>query len=164
MPPGYPSSTVALPKLGAALPRLPVGEQHPISGALQSTMGSLVAWAVPPPPAAPHSETLSGGRAGLWSGVGSNVVPPPPSVQNVGSSSADGQLGSLASSGKSLSSAGVQVVPPPPSLQGSGNDGAGRRTSSLSNGGVGNALQVVPPAPSVGAAGGRGNADHGARQ
>jgi len=148
----------------APAPRLPVGEQHPISGALLSTMGSLVAWAVPPPPTAPHSETLSGGRAGLLSGVGTNVVPPPPSVQNVGSSAAGGHLGSLVSSGSSLSSARVQVVPPPPSLQGSSNSGAGQRSSSLSNGGVGNASQAVPPAPSVGAAGGGGNADHGGRQ
>ncbi len=150
----------------APAPRLPVGEQHPISGALQSAMGSLVAWAVPPPPTAPRSETLSGGRAGMASGVGSSVVPPPPSVQNVGNSTAGGHFGSRASSGNSLSSAGVQVVPPPPSLQGSGNSGAGERSSSLSNGGVGNAVQAVPPAPSVGAAaaGAGGSSDHGERQ
>jgi hypothetical protein len=150
----------------APAPRLPVGEQHPISGARQSATGSMVAWAVPPPPMAPRSGTLSGGRAGLLSGVGSNVVPPTPSVQNVGNPAAGGHLGSLslASSSNSLSSAGVQVVPPPPSLQGSGNSGAGQRSSSLSNGGVGNALQAVPPAPSVGAAGAGGNSDRGGRQ
>jgi hypothetical protein len=133
----------------APAPRLPMGEQHPISGARQSTTGSLVAWAVPPPPTAPRSETLSGGREGLLSGVGSNVVPPPPSVQNVVSSAAGGHIGSLASSGNSWSSAGVQVVPPPPSLQGSGNSGAGQRSTSLASGRVGNGLQAVPPAPSL---------------
>ncbi len=154
----------------APAPRLPVGEQHPISGALQSTMGSPVAWAVPPPPSAPRSETRSGGRAGLLSGVGSSVVPPPPSVQSVGGSAAGGHLGLLASSGNSLSGASVQVVPPPPSLQGPGNSGAGQRSSSLSNGGAGNALQAVPPAPTVGAAGAGagagagGNAERGGRQ
>ena len=148
----------------APAPRLPVGEQHPISGTRQSTTGSLIAWAVPPPPTAPRSETASGRRAGWLSGVGSSVVPPPPSVQNVGSSAAGGHLGSWASSGNSLSNAGVQAVPPPPSLQGSGNSGAGQRSSSLSNAGVGNALQAVPPVPSVGAAAGGGSSDHGARQ
>ena len=148
----------------APAPRLPVGEQHPISGTRQSTTGSLIAWAVPPPPTAPRSETASGRRAGWLSGVGSSVVPPPPSVQNVGSSAAGGHLGSRASSGNSLSNAGVQAVPPPPSLQGSGNSGAGQRSSSLSNGGVGNALQAVPPVPSVGPVAGGGGSDHGARQ
>ena len=133
----------------APAPRLPMGEQHPISGARQSANGSLIAWAVPPPPMAPRSETLSGGRAGSLSGVGSSVVPPPPSVQNVGSSAAGGHIGalSLASSGNSLSSAGV--VPPPPSLQGPGNSGTGQRSSSLANGGIGNGLQAVPPPPSL---------------
>lgn len=146
----------------APSPRLPVSEQHPISGALQSTMGTRVAWAVPPPPTAPRSETLSGGRAGVLSGVGSSVVPPPPSVQNVGSRAEGGQLGSLSSN--SLESAGVQAVPPPPSLQGAGNSGAGQRSSLLSNAGAGNALQAVPPAPSVGAVGAGGSSDHGGRQ
>jgi hypothetical protein len=148
----------------APAPRLPMGEQHPISGARQSATGSLVAWAVPPPPMAPRSETLSGGRAGSLSGVGSSVVPPPPSVQNVGSSTPGGHIGSLTSSGNSLSSAGVQVVPPPPSLQGSGSSGTGQRSSSLANGGIGNGLQAVPPTPSVGAGGAGGNSDHGGRQ
>lgn len=148
----------------APSPRLPVGEQHTISGALQSTLGSLVAWAVPPPPTAPRSGTLAD-RAGLLSGVGSSVVPPPPSVQGVGNSPAGGYLSSLSASsrsGSSLSSiAGVQAVPPVPSLEGAGNSGAGQRASSLSGAGAGNALQGVPPAPSFGAG---GNSDHSERQ
>jgi hypothetical protein len=147
----------------APSPRLPVGEQHPISGALQSALGSLVSSAVPPPPTAPRSETLSGGRARVLSGVGSNVVPPPPSVQNVGSSAEGGHLGSLSSFSNSLASVGVQAVPPPPSLQGAGNAGAGQRPSSLSNAGAGNGLQAVPPTPSVGAVGAGGSPDRGGR-
>jgi hypothetical protein len=143
----------------APSPRLPADEQRVLSGALNTTLGSLVAWAVPPPPSATGSGTLSGGRAGLMSGVGSNVVPPPPSVQGVGNSSAGGHTNSL--SGTSLSSAGVQAVPPAPSLQGAGSSGAGRRASSFSAG-AGNALQAVPPAPSVGAGAG-GNSDRGGR-
>jgi hypothetical protein len=153
----------------APSPRLPVGEQHTISGALQATLGSLLAWAVPPAPSASGSGTLSGGRAGLLSGVGTNVVPPPPSVQDVGNSAAGGHLSSLSSnsltsrslSARSLSSAGLQAVPPAPSLQGAGNSGAGQRASSLSKAGFGNAVQGVPPAPSVGAG---GDSDGGGRQ
>jgi hypothetical protein len=148
----------------APSPRLPVGEQHTISGALQATLGSMVGWAVPPPPSAPRSGTLADGRAGLLSGVGSNVVPPPPSVQNAANSAEGGHPGSLSSrsfSGSSVSSAGVQAVPPAPSLQGAGSSGEGQRSSSLSNAGSGNALQGVPPAPSVGAG---GDSDHGGRQ
>jgi hypothetical protein len=148
----------------APSPRLPLDEQHPISGALQSMLGSVVAWAVPPPPTAPHSETLSGGRAGVLSGAGSSVVPPPPSVRNVGGAAGGGRLGALSSSSNSLSSTGVQAVPPPPSLQGAGSSGAGQRSSSLSNGGAGDGLQAVPPAPSVGAAGAGGSSDRGGRQ
>jgi hypothetical protein len=142
----------------APSPRLPADEQRVISGALKATLGSLAGWAVPPPPSASGSGTLSGGRTGLLSVGGSNVVPPPPSVQGVGNSSAGGHINSL--SGTSLSSAGVQVVPPAPSLQGAGNSGGGQRVSSLSTG-AGNGVQAVPPAPSVGAG---GNSDRGGRQ
>jgi hypothetical protein len=140
----------------APAPRLPMGEQHPISGARQSASGSLVAWAVPPPPTAPHSETLSGGRGGLLSGVGSSVVPPPPSIQNVGSAAAGGHIDSSVSSGNSLSGASVQVVPPPPSLQGSGNSGTGQRSSLLAGGGIRNGSQAVPPPPSLQGSGNSG--------
>jgi hypothetical protein len=156
----------------APSPRLSVSEQHTVSGALQATLGSLVAWAVPPPPTAPHSGTLAGGRAGLMSGVGSSVVPPPPSVQGVGSSSAGGRVSSLSSrsfssgslSNNSVSSAGVQAVPPPPSLEGTGTSGAGQRASSLSGSGSGTGMQGVPPAPSIGGVGAGGNSDRGGRQ
>jgi hypothetical protein len=151
----------------APAPRLPVGEQHTISGALQATLGSLVAWAVPPPPTAPRSGTLASGRAGLISGVGSSVVPPPPSVQGVGSSSAGGRVSSLSSNSffsDSLARAGVQPVPPPPSLEGTGNSGAGQRASSLSGSGSGTGMQGVPPAPSIRGVGAGGNSDRGGRQ
>jgi hypothetical protein len=153
-------STVVAPS-----PRLPVGEQRTISDALQSTLGSLVAWAVPPTPSASGSGALSGGRAGLLSGVGSSVVPPPPSAQDVGGSAGRGHRVSSSSgapSGDALSSlAGVQVVPPAPSLQGAGNAGTGQRASSLAGSGSGDGLQAVPPTPSLGAG---GNSDHGGRQ
>ncbi len=161
----------------APAPRLPVGEQSMISGGPGATLGSPVALAVPPP-AAPGSGTLANGRVGLLSGVGSPIVPPPPSVQGVGDSVADGHTGALSSkslsgrtsssrtlssgllTGGSASSAGVQVVPPPPSLQDAGA-GAGQRAGALSGVGSGSGLQGVPPAPSVGAG---GNSDHGGRQ
>jgi hypothetical protein len=156
----------------APSPRLPIGEQHTISGALQATLGSLVAWAVPPPPAAPHSGTLAGGRAELMSGAGPSVVPPPPSVQGISNSSAGGRVSSLSSSSlssgslssNSVSSTGVQVVPPPPSLEGAGTSGAGQRANSLSGAGSGGGLQGVPPAPSVGGLGAGGKSDRGGRQ
>lgn len=141
----------------APAPRLPVGEQRTISGGLKSALGSLVGLAVPPPPTAPGSGTLGAGRAGLMSGTGSTVVPPPPSVQAIqdaGNAAGGGAAGSL-------SSAGVQAVPPPPSLGGAGNSGAGQRAGLLSRPGSGEALQGVPPAPSLGAG---GNSDHGGRQ
>ena len=146
----------------APAPRLPVGEQRTISGAIQSALGSLVGLAVPPPPTAPGSATLGAGRAGMLSGAGSGVVPPPPSVQAIedaGNTKGSGRVGWL--SGSSLSSAGVQAVPPPPSLGGAGNAGAGQRAGLLSGTGSGEGLQAVPPAPTVGEG---GNSDHGGRQ
>ena len=156
----------------APSPRLPIGEQHTVSGTLQATLGSLVAWAVPPPPTAPRSGTLASGRPGLISGVGSSVAPPPPSVQGVGSFSAAGRVSSLSSrsfssgslSSNSVSSAGVQAIPPPPSLEGTGTSGAGQRASSLSGSGSGTGMQGVPPAPSIGSVGTGGNSDRGGRQ
>jgi hypothetical protein len=142
----------------APAPRLPIGEQRTISGAPQSTPGTLMAWAVPPAPSASGSGTLSGGRAGLPSGMGSQVVAPPPSIQDAGSSTAGGHLSPRL--GGSLSGAGVQVVPPAPSLEASGNPGAGR-ANSFSRSASGNTVQAVPPAPSLGAG---GNSDRGGRQ
>jgi hypothetical protein len=150
----------------APSPRLPVGEQRMISGPLPATVGSLIAWAVPPPPAALGSGTLAHGRAGVLSGAGSNVVPPPPSVQGAGNSAAGAHRNSLPGSslsGGSLSIAGVQAVPPPPSLQGAGSSGGGQRANALSGTGSGDGAQVIPPAPSVGGLGGGGNSGPGGR-
>jgi hypothetical protein len=142
----------------APAPRLPVGEQRTVSGTLQSGLGGLVGLAVPPAPKVSGSGGLGSGRAGLLSGAGSGVVPPPPSVQameNAGSSHGTGHAGSL--SGSSLSDAAVQAVPPPPSLGGAGGSGAGQRAGLFSGAGSGDA---VPPAPSVGEG---GNSDRGGR-
>jgi hypothetical protein len=150
----------------APSPRLPVGEQRMISGPLPATVGSLVAWAVPPPPTALGSGTLAHGRAGVLSGSGSNVVPPPPSIQGAGNAAGGGHRNALSGSslsGGSLSIAGVQAVPPPPSLQGSGNSGAGQRAGALSETGSGDGAQAIPPAPSVGGLGGGGNSGPGGR-
>ena len=146
----------------APAPRLPLGEQRTISGTVQSSLGSLTGFAVPPPPTVAGSGTRGSGRAGMLSGTGSGVVPPPPSAQaieNADSSAGSGRGGSL--SGAALSSAGVQAVPPPPSLGGAGGSGAGQRAGLFSGAGAGNAVQGVPPAPSVGEG---GNSSHGGRQ
>src|SRR6266478_3073278 len=87
---------------------------------------------VPPPPSVP--ETGGTGVASWSGGGGSQVIPPPPSVAGTGV----GGRGSLGA-------AGTQVVPPPPSVQGMG----GGRTKSLSAAGAG----VVPPPPSIPATG-----------
>jgi hypothetical protein len=142
----------------APAPRLPVGEQRTISGALQPGRGSLVGLAVPPPPKVAGSGSLGTGRGGQLSGAGSGVVPPPPSVlaiDEAGNSAGAGRGGSL--SGNSLSSAGVQVVPPPPSLGGAGGSDAGQRAGLFSGTGSGDAVQGVPPAPSVGEGGNSGH-------
>jgi len=132
----------------APSPKLPMGEQRTIASSGQAGFGSLSGLAVPPTPSASGVGTMSGGgRMGLLSGGGSQVVPPAPSIQNV--SGGGGGLGSMAGTG-------MQVVPPAPSLQGTGGSGRGRGASSLNAG-----LQGVAPAPSVGA-GGSGN--HGGRQ
>jgi hypothetical protein len=147
----------------APSPRLPVGEQRTIPVGPQSILGSTEALAVPPAPSAPRSGTLADGRGGFLTGGGPRVVPPPPSVQDVGGSVGGGHLSASSNSmpGSSLSGGGVQVVPPAPSLQDAGNSGAGRSGNSLSSAGPGSGLQGVPPAPSLGSG---GNADHGGRE
>jgi hypothetical protein len=143
----------------APSPRLPGGEQHIVAGPLPAGVGTMVAWAVPPPPTALGSGTLTGGRAGLLSGAGPSVVPPPPSLQSAGSSAGSGHRNAPTGnslSGGSLSISAVQAVPPPPSLQGSGNSGAGQRAGALSGSGSGNGVQAVPPPPSVGGVDGEG--------
>ena len=77
------------------------------------------------------------------SGAGSEVVPPPPSVQGSGGSAGGTRL-------NSLSGAGTEVVPPPPSVQGSGGSAGGTRLGSLSGAGT----EVVPPPPLSGAGSG----------
>jgi hypothetical protein len=91
---------------------------------------------VPPPPSVQGADSGGLGLMSSLAGAGGSVVPPPPSVVGEGRGGS-GRLGSLAGGGS-------QVVPPPPSIQGAGHGGAGR-LSSLSGG----ELPVVPPPPSV---------------
>jgi len=82
---------------------------------------------------------------GSLSGAGTEVVPPPPSVQGSGGPAGGTRL-------NSLSGAGTEVVPPPPSVQGSGGSAGGTRLGSLSGAGSG----VVPPPSAVEGAGNSG--------
>ena len=63
----------------------------------------------------------------LLSGNGSQVVPPPPSMQNADGSSGSGRMGSL-------SDGGSQVVAPPPSAEGAGNAAGGESASAMTSG------------------------------
>ena len=124
----------------APAPRLPVGEQHPISGALQSTMGArshgLCRLRLP--------LRVPKLRSGWARGIVVRRRIQCRAASAVGSECRQlGEVDTLARCVPQRSihvcpAPGVQVVPPPPSLQGSGNSGAGQRSSSLSNGGVGN--------------------------
>ena len=98
---------------------------------------------VPPPPSVQNvGNSDRAGRLSSLSGAGPNVVPPPPPVQGAGNAGG-ARLGSMAG-------AGPQVVPPPPSVQNAGNFARTRRMDSASPTG----LQVVPPPPSVQGSGG----------
>jgi len=98
---------------------------------------------VPPPPSVQNlGNSDRAGRLSSLSGAGPNVVPPPPPVQGAGNAGG-ARLGSMAG-------AGPQVVPPPPSVQDAGNFARTRRMDSASPTG----LQVVPPPPSVQGSGG----------
>ena len=98
---------------------------------------------VPPPPSVQNvGNSDRAGRLSSLSGAGPNVVPPPPPVKGAGNAGG-ARLGSMAG-------AGPQVVPPPPSVQDAGNFARTRRMDSASPTG----LQVVPPPPSVQGSGG----------
>jgi hypothetical protein len=98
---------------------------------------------VPPPPSVQNvGNSDRAGRLSSLSGAGPNVVPPPPPVQGAGNAGG-ARLGSMAG-------AGPQVVPPPPSVQDAGNFARTRRMDRPSPTG----LQVVPPPPSVQGSGG----------
>ncbi|HEX4545492.1 MAG TPA: hypothetical protein VH110_03965, partial [Candidatus Acidoferrum sp.] len=83
--------------------------------------------AVVPPPPAIQGAGLGGGRAGSPAGVGSQVVPPPPAVQSGG-----GVMGAISAF---FSGGSSKIVPPPPSVQGAGS-GDGSRMGSLGGGAV----------------------------
>ena len=123
----------------APAPRLPVGEQRTISGALQSGLGAWWHW--------PcrlrlwlRFRTLPAGRAGSLSGVGSGVVPPPPSVQalgrwwTLGSWIVRQSFRALSLSGPfgAPPSAERAGAPPPPSLCGAGGSDAAQRAGLFS--------------------------------
>ncbi|MGA8313460.1 MAG: hypothetical protein WB755_25780 [Terriglobales bacterium] len=127
----------------APAPRLPMDEQHLISGSGSSGrgsagLGSSVPLAVPPPPSVQRSGIPSDGRGSGFSIAGLPVVPPPPSVLDAGNSGGGRGAGSL-------SGAGLQPVAPPPALQEAGNSLGSGRASAL--GGAGS--QAVPPAPAM---------------
>jgi len=132
-------------------PQLPMSEQSTVSAMIKGVLGGLGSSVVPPPPSVQSSGTLPGGRASLLADSGLQVVPPTPSVQGASNLAGGSRAGAL-------SSAGLQVVPPTPSVQGAGNAARNGRASSLSTD-----LQAVPPAPSVqGAGSGAGNGRSGA--
>jgi hypothetical protein len=136
------SSAVVAPS-----PSLPMDEQRAPSGAARAAMGSAIGFAVAPTPSAIGSGTMASARmASLSGGGGPQIVPPSPSVQNLGNSGSGGGLTG------SFSGVGLQVVPPSPSLQTLGNSAGGGPAGSFS--GVG--LQAVPPSPSIQASEGNG--------
>ncbi len=122
-------------------PQLPMSEQSTVSARAKGALGGLGSSVVPPPPSVQSSGTSPRGRASLLAGSGLQVVPPTPSVQ--GASNLAGSA-----RGGALSPAGLQVVPPTPSVQGAGNAAGNGRARSLSAG-----WQAVPPPPSVQGAG-----------
>jgi hypothetical protein len=128
---------------------------HGATDAISNTGIQVVA----PPSSVPDRGGLAAtGRAGAISpgGGASQVVPPPPSLEDAGAgNSVEGGRGRA----NSLADAGSQVVPPAPSMQNGGNHGGGVRTSSLGQADS----QVVPPPPSVqfGAEGNSGAAGRG---
>jgi hypothetical protein len=136
-------------------PQLPMSEQGTASAMAKGALGGLGSAVVPPPPSVQSSGTLSSGRASLLSGSGQQVVPPTPSAQG-----ASNLAGSARGGG--LSPAGLQAVPPTPSVQGAGNAVGNGRGGLLTAG-----LQAVPPTPSVqgvGSGGGRAGSLSGSSQ
>ena len=131
-------------------PQLPMGEQGAVSAMVKGMLGGVGSAVVPPPPSVQSSGSLSGGRSSLFPGTGLPVVAPAPAL--LGAGNLGGRGGANA-----FSPAGLQVVAPAPSLQGAGHAAGSEWASSLSTG-----LQAVPPAPSLqgpggGVGGGRSN-------
>jgi len=132
---------LALPQASAVAPAPELG--GPSAGRAMKAPNTGGLRVVPPPPSVQNAGTSArAGRLSPLSGAEPNVVPPPPSVQGAGNAAGDARLGSMAG-------AGSQVVPPPPSVQGSGGPAGGTRLGSLSGAGS----EVVPPPPSVEGAG-----------
>ena len=114
---------------------------HGATGVISNTGVQVVA---PPSSVPARGELAATGRAGAISpgGGASQVVPPPPSLEDAGAgNSVEGGRGRA----NSLAGGGSQVVPPAPSMQNGGNSGEDGRISSLGQ----TDSQVVPPAPSV---------------
>jgi hypothetical protein len=129
-------------------PQLPMSAQSTISALISGVLGGLGSAVVPPPPSVQSAGSLAGGRASLLAGSGQQVVPPAPSLPGAGNLAGSAR-------GGGMSRTGLQVVPPAPSVQ-TGDHAAGNgRVGSFSTG-----LQAVPPAPSLqgGAGSGSGRA------
>jgi hypothetical protein len=100
---------------------------------------------VPPPPAVQNAGTSTRGeRLSSLRGAGPNIVPPPPSVR-VTNSVGNAQL-------SSLSATGPNVVAPPPTVRGTSDAGGDARLKAMAGAGS----EVVPPPPSVQGAGSSG--------
>ncbi len=100
---------------------------------------------VPPPPAVQNTGTSIGGeRLSPLPGAAPNVVPPPPSVR-VANSAGNTRL-------SSLSATGPNVVAPPPTIRGTSDARGNARLKAMAGAGS----QVVPPPPSVQGAGSSG--------
>src|SRR6202140_572611 len=132
---------MALPQASAVAPAPELG--GPSAGRAIKAPNTGGLRVVPPPPSVQNAGTSDrAGRLSSLSGAGPNVVPPPPPVQRAGKAG-DARLGSMAGSDP-------QVVAPPPAVQGTGNFARTGRMDGLSPKG----LQVVPPPPSVQGSGG----------
>jgi len=134
---------LALPQPSAVAPAPELGGPSAGRAIKAADTGGLRV--VPPPPSVQNvGNSDRAGRLSSLSGAGPNVAPPPPPVQAAGNAG-DARLGSMAGTGP-------QVVPPPPSFKGSGGSAGGTRLGSLSGAGS----EVVPPPPSVKDAGNSG--------
>ena len=143
-PPEVDQATVrrmALPQASAVAPAPELGGPSGGRAVRAPNTGGLRV--VPPPPSVQNAGTSDRvGRLSSLSGPGPNVVPPPPPVQDA-RNAGDARVGSMAG-------ADPQVVAPPPSVQGTGNFARTGRMDRLSPAG----LQVIPPPPSVHGSGG----------
>jgi hypothetical protein len=115
------------------------GSSSVVAPAPQVDQASTRKLALPQASAVAPAPDLNGpsiGRAAKPGTTGAQVVPPPPSVQVVGSSARAGMMNSL--------STATTVVAPPPTLQGTGKPGDARLNTTH-----GVVSAVVPPPPSV---------------